>query len=277
MNERKTPLVSVLTPCYNSENFIARMLESVLHQTYPNIELICIDDGSVDNTGKIIKRYIPLFASMKKRLLYMRNEHMGQAAAINAGLKVIQGKYFTLLDSDDFLINTSIEKRVCALEEHSEYDIVASDYYIVNENDLTRVIGKGNDYIGNLSYQPHQFYLLLTGYSAVTPLGYLIRTEAMKKINPKMEINECIEGQNYQILIPLYYYYKRFYIQEALGYYVVRNQSHGHLKRSRQELKDRYTRLWQMLEEILSSMNLPEMEIQRYMGISMFRRRLEDI
>lgn len=274
---KKVPLVSILTPCYNSEKYILRMLDSILKQTYPNIELICIDDGSTDKTEKIIKEYIPIFESNGKTLVYLYKEHKGQAAAVNAGLKIINGAYFGLLDSDDYLVDESIEKRVAALEENPNYGVVASDYFIVDENDLETVIGLGNDYIGNLCYQPYQFYLALEGYSAVTPLGYLIRTDDMRKINPQMNINECREGQNYQLLLPLYYHYKRLFIDEPLGYYVVRNDSHGHMKRSQREMNERYTRLLQMLEEVLLELKMPYAEIQKCLKISSFNNNLENI
>lgn len=273
---KKAPLVSLLTPCYNSEAYIERMLKSVLEQTYSNIELICIDDGSSDGTREIIERYIHLFEIEEKELIYLKREHGGQAAAINAGLKIMRGKYFGLIDSDDFLSNDSVEKRVCALEANPEYSVVASDYFIVNEGDLQTIIGRGNDYIGNLCYQPYQFCLTLIGYSTVTPVGYMIRTDDMRKINPEMNIHECREGQNYQILLPMYYYYKRMYIDEPLAYYVIRNDSHSHMARTREQERERNLNLLNMLEDIFYKLGLPESEIQKYKKLSSFNKSLED-
>lgn len=272
-----TPLVSILTPCYNSEAYIQRMLDSILNQTYPNIELICIDDGSNDKTAQIIQAYIPVFESKNLSLIYMSRKHSGQAAAVNAGLKIMKGDYFCLLDSDDYLIESSVEKRVEALDAHREYSVVVSDYYIVNEDDLGTIIGRGNDYIGDLAYQPYQFYLTLTGYSSITPVGYMIRTADMRKINPQMEINECQEGQNYQILLPLYYHYKRMYLHDPLAFYVVRNSSHAHQKRTRIQEKERNRNLLRMLDDILGRLELPNWELQKYKNMSIFSKLLEDV
>ena len=228
----KKALVSIITPCFNSEGYIKIMLDSILQQTYPNIELICVNDGSTDNTEKIIQNYISIYEQENKTLKYICKEHGGQASAVNAGLKVMTGEYFGLLDSDDYLTVDSIEKKVNVLEENTEYAVVASDYYIIDEGESIPRSMHGNDFVGNLCYQPNQFYLLITGKSVVTPLGYMIRTKDFDSINPSRRIHECKEGQNYQLLLPLYYFYKRIYINEPLGYYLVREQSHGHMKRS---------------------------------------------
>lgn len=275
MKEQK-PLVSILTPCYNSEQYIGRMLDSILGQTYPNIEVVCIDDGSTDKTVDIIKSYIEQFERQRKSLIYISSEHKGQAAAINKGLKIIKGEYFGCLDSDDFLTKNSIERRVEFLEEYQEFSVVVSDYYIVNETDLSIILGRGNKYVEKYCYQPKQFCLTIAGYSLISSLGYIIRTKDMRKINSSMDINECKEGQNYQILLPIYYYYKRGYINEPLGYYVIRDESHSHILRSEEQERERNLRLLIMLEEVLTSLGLPLHEIQRYKKISVFNKYLEE-
>ena len=128
-----------------------------------------------------------------------------------------------------------------------------------------------------LAYQPNQFILTIVGYSLISSLGYIIRTKDMRKINPAMDINECTEGQNYQILLPLYYYHKRGYINEPLGYYVIRDDSHSHIMRSREKERKRYMRLLVMLEEVLLTLNIPLREIEHYKKISTFQKCLEEI
>lgn len=273
---KKCPLVSIITPCYNSEKYIGRMMDSILDQTYSNIELICVDDGSTDLTVEKIGEYKEKFENKKYRLTCITAEHKGQAAAVNAGLKFVEGEYIGVLDSDDFLINTSIEKRVNILETHRDYAIVASDYYIVNETDLGTVIGRGNDFVGDLAFQPNQFTLTIIGFSLVTPVGYLIRVSDMKKINPNMEINECVEGQNYQILLPLYYFYKRYYIDEPLAFYVIRKDSHAHSYRSRSQILERNKNLNNMLYDILRSLGMRESEIIKYQRMSIFSKLIGD-
>lgn len=274
---KKKGLVSIITPCFNSEKYIEKMLDSVLQQTYMDIELICVDDGSTDNTKRIINEYMSKFKVQNKNLIYIYKTHAGQAAAVNAGLKIMKGEYFGLLDSDDYLTKDSVEKKVKTLEDNIDCAIVASDYYIINESEKLPINQRGNDFVGNLCYQPNQFYLLIIGKSVVTPLGYMIRTRDFDKINPSREIHECIEGQNYQLLLPMYYYYKRVYINEPLGYYVVREQSHGHMKRNKNEIIERYNNLLSMLKDVLEKLELPQSEIEKYVRLSSFNNYLENV
>ena len=87
-----------------------------------------------------------------------------------------------------------------------------------------------------------------------------------------MEINECIEGQNYQILLPLYYHYKRVFVDEPLAYYVIRKDSHDHRKRTEEEMRRRWDNLCDMLKSVLEDIGLEEHEVQRYLRMSYFYR-----
>lgn len=123
-------LVSIITPCYNVEKTIKKYLESILNQTYKNLELIFIDDGSTDETEKIIKEYINEFEQNKIKVKYVYQENAGLGGAINTGLKLVTGDFLCWADPDDFFLPESIEKRLNILIEHPEYDVVSSDAYV---------------------------------------------------------------------------------------------------------------------------------------------------
>ncbi len=106
------PLVSIISPCWNGEKYIARMLESIMKQTYKNIELICINDGSTDKTEEIIHSYERKFSNHGMTLKCYTQENQGQAAALNYGLKMIQGEFLSWIDCDDFLAPDSVEKKL---------------------------------------------------------------------------------------------------------------------------------------------------------------------
>ena len=99
-------LVSVLTPTYNCGKYITRLLDSVLRQTYPAIDMHVIDDGSVDDTKEIIERYIPEFEQRGYTLHYHYQTNQGQSAAINNHLNLVTGDYFVWPDADDFYRRT---------------------------------------------------------------------------------------------------------------------------------------------------------------------------
>jgi glycosyltransferase EpsJ len=101
-----TPLLSVVIPMYNAEKFIRKPLEHLIHQTYKNIEIIIVDDGSTDNCAKIVKDY----AKHDKRIKYIYQKNAGVSAASNTGIKAATGEYVSIHDHDDFVNLEYFEK-----------------------------------------------------------------------------------------------------------------------------------------------------------------------
>jgi glycosyltransferase involved in cell wall biosynthesis len=110
-----TPLVSIIIPCYNREAYISDAIESCLKQTYKNIEIIVVDDGSTDRSVEIVKRYGDLIS-----LITQSNQ--GVSAARNKGLFSASGEYIVMLDSDDWLSYDIIQKHV---ETHQKWPEIA--------------------------------------------------------------------------------------------------------------------------------------------------------
>ena len=92
------PKISVIIPFYNTEEYLDKCLQSVINQTLKEIEIICIDDGSTDNSFEILKKY----AQIDKRITVIKQENLNAGVARNAGLAIAKGKYLSFLDSDDF-------------------------------------------------------------------------------------------------------------------------------------------------------------------------------
>lgn len=103
--EKKKSLVSIIVPAYNAEKFIDKCIRSVLNQSYPNLELILVDDGSTDETGKICEEY----ASKDTRVWVIHKKNSGVSAARNMGLSSAIGEYVVFLDSDDWLDEDIVE------------------------------------------------------------------------------------------------------------------------------------------------------------------------
>ena len=99
----KQELISVIVPCYNAANTLQKYLESIINQTYKNIEVIAVDDGSTDNTAKILNDYVSVFAEKRMSLKYIYEENAGLGAAINTGLKYVTGDYLCWFCSAGFL------------------------------------------------------------------------------------------------------------------------------------------------------------------------------
>ncbi|MDR1320546.1 MAG: glycosyltransferase family 2 protein [Gracilibacteraceae bacterium] len=268
------PLVSVISPCFNGESFVGRMLDSILAQTHANIEMICVNDGSTDGTESVIKSYSDRFAAKGMTLKYLYQDNQGQAAAVNNGLKHVTGEYLCWIDCDDFLTPDSAELRLAILENNSELGVCSSDLFIVGESDVTKVQKLNSENCGHLNFQRNQFVLTIAGLSSVECHAHMVRMSCFDKINPSREISRCREGQNYQMLLPLYYHFPRGYIDKPLGYYVVRGDSHYHSKRTREREIERQMNLLNMLKETLVRLGLPDAEIRKLANISFFTREI---
>lgn len=103
-----SPLVTVIIPAHNAAKFIEQTLLSVVEQTYSNLEIIVIDDGSTDNTADIVKA----FAQQDKRIILLQQVNAGVAAARNLGIKAANGEFIAPVDADDVWFKTKIEKQV---------------------------------------------------------------------------------------------------------------------------------------------------------------------
>jgi glycosyltransferase involved in cell wall biosynthesis len=114
------PVVTVITPAYNQGHFIRETIESVLSQDYPNIEYFVIDDGSTDNTAKILEEY-------SGRIRWETHKNMGQTPTINKGWQLTQGEIITWLNSDDTYLPGAIRKAVDYFAAHPETGVVYGD------------------------------------------------------------------------------------------------------------------------------------------------------
>ena len=111
--------ISVIIPVYNVEKYLSQCLDSILNQTFKDFECICVNDGSTDNSLSILQKY----ASKDNRIKIINQENKGLSGARNSALKVVNGKYITFIDSDDFVSGDYLEKLI-NLAEKENSDIV---------------------------------------------------------------------------------------------------------------------------------------------------------
>lgn len=120
------PLISIVVPVYNVEKYIARCLDSILNQTYTNFELILINDGSTDLSGRVCEDY----QSREARIIVLNQENQGLSAARNAGIKIAKGNYITFIDSDDYVYPEYLEKLLDAIIEHNaDISLCGSEWF----------------------------------------------------------------------------------------------------------------------------------------------------
>ena len=114
MKEVKRPVVSVVVPVYNTEPFLAECLHSLEKQTLTDIEIILVNDGSTDNSGRLLREY----AGKDARFVYVEQENQGLSAARNTGMEHASGHYLAFLDSDDWLEREALEQLAGRCQEH---------------------------------------------------------------------------------------------------------------------------------------------------------------
>lgn len=163
MNRMK---VSVITVAYNSAGTIRDTLQSVLHQTYADIEYIVVDGASKDNTLAIIKEYEPLFGG---RMRYVSEPDQGIYDAMNKGIRMATGDVVGVLNSDDVFYDTQVVEHIAEAFEANGVDAIFGNLYYVRKNDVNAIVRvwKGSP------YYPHAFQ---RGWHPAHPTFYVRRT-----------------------------------------------------------------------------------------------------
>lgn len=128
--------VSIITPCYNSAKTIRQTIESVLNQTYNNIEYIVVDGGSTDNTINIINEYIPLFHG---RLRYVSQKDNGIYDAMNKGIKMSHGQIIGIINSDDYYEIDAVESIVSKFDS-KKMQVIYGYMNIIRNNGTKKVL-----------------------------------------------------------------------------------------------------------------------------------------
>ena len=116
-------LISIIIPVYNAEKYLSRCLDSVVNQTYKKLEIIVVDDGSTDNSRKILEKY----KKRDNRIVLLYKDNGGQSSARNIGLKRAKGEYIGFVDSDDYIVDNMYEFLKNMIEQYHA-DIAMCDY-----------------------------------------------------------------------------------------------------------------------------------------------------
>ena len=195
------PLVSVIIPVYRTEQYLKQCVDSVLSQTYREIEIVLVDDGSPDKSGMICDEY----AKNDSRVKVIHKENGGSSSARNAGLYVAQGEYVLFLDSDDYYLNTNCIELLVNKARNEKCDIVLfqslnayveKNKFIDNEGayDLEAINGKNRNEI---------FYYLVKNNKAVaTPVNKLIESKIIQERD--IYFREGITGEDIDWAVRLF-------------------------------------------------------------------------
>lgn len=218
---------SIIIPCYNSEKYLKRLLESIKKQTYKNIEVILIDDGSNDNTIAIMKEYEEKLALEGFSVKIKQQDNKGLGGAINSGLKLVSGEFFSWINSNDIIVDNYVEKYIEMFRKNPECNVVQRNGYMVPENEVNMIGKKKFRLINDWNTNPYEENLFMNMLLEVNyNFTYVaLRTIAFDKVVNNREIYESREGQHWQLLLPMFYNYKSKYINEPGIYFIERKNS----------------------------------------------------
>ena len=211
----KNPKVSIIIPIYNTAKYLEKCLSSVTNQTYQNLEIILVDDGSTDDSPKIIKK----FAKKDARIIVVTQENQGQSAARNAGLQKTTGDFVNFIDGDDQVKPTFIEDLLKPYNNHTSLSVCGIHYKRLRQKSVEDV------YINPLrnrkpreSAKAYILYLLAIDGRMYSSVNKLYRAEIARKLifNTKLNFAEDTKfvldylnqasGEPAFVLKPLYIY-----------------------------------------------------------------------
>lgn len=207
-------LVSIIVPIYNVEKYLDKCIKSIINQTYSNIEIILVDDGSPDRCGQICDAY----AKKDPRIQVLHKKNGGLSDARNEGVKLATGKYLAFVDSDDYIARDLVEKTLSKAEEN-QCDMVLYDYYYIEPNgrEIRSTVVPDNKVI-SLETEP---LLLLAATSACAKL---FRRDFYLNVNCPFP-----KGIYFEDLATTSIFFMKarrvYYIKEPLYYYINRENS----------------------------------------------------
>jgi glycosyltransferase involved in cell wall biosynthesis len=198
-------LITVIIANYNNAKFIEMAIESVVNQTYKNIQLIIVDDGSTDESQKILQKFIELNNNLQVELILLKR-NMGSGLAKAQGLELVKGEFCCFLDSDDYLAENALDKAKEAFSKEKEISLVYTNAFMIDSNGTN---------MGLLNYSIKGKSLLNDGYCFHLALWSMKHYSLLKEkfcpnffiaydIDLYMKLEEV--GNLFFVDEPLYYY-----------------------------------------------------------------------
>jgi len=200
MNSIK-PVVTIIIPVYNVENYLKECLDSVLEQTFYNYEIIAIDDGSTDNSPNILKEYSNKFSRLK---ICLEKENKGQGFARNKGLKLAEGKYILFVDSDDYIERETLQVLVQEIENNNVDFVRFKARRFSNNNEFLSKIKKNRILLKeNKIYINGSYKAIYLSYSP-SPVLYLFKKDIVKRNKLKFPEGIIHEDELFSTLLFIY-------------------------------------------------------------------------
>ena len=259
---KEQPLVSVITPCYNGETYMSRMLDSMLSQDYNNVEFFFINDGSTDKTNEILLKYKPLLENKFTKFIYInKKKNEGVCAAFNSVLQKVSGKYLMWPDSDDILYSNFISTKVNFMESNTQYGLCCCCIDYADEENITNITHSTQRVVAGKDNLFEDFILERNNAMGGPALAYFVRTQDWINSNPKRQIYNNRLAANWQMLLPIMYHSKCGYINKKLARCIERHQS---ASRAVADWEKRWSMHKDILYNTLKDINMTSKDFNKY-------------
>ncbi len=213
-------LISVIVPVYNTGKYLSKCIDSILEQTYTDLEIILVDDGSPDNAGQICDEY----AGKDSRIIVIHKANGGVSSARNAALDIAKGDYIGFVDSDDYIAKTMYETLYTNIVRHNADIAVCSYYKVYDENSLVPDIAQQCEYIFNAQESVQKMLL-----------GHPYQGQMCTRLFKKEILNNTKNDETVRTWEDMLFIYQLVdnihtvhFTSEPLYYYVQRNNSAIH-------------------------------------------------
>ncbi len=265
----KDPKISVIVPVYNVEKYVSKCLDTIIGQTYGNIEIICVNDGSTDGSRRILEEY----SKRDSRIKIVDKKNGGLSSARNAGLKVARGEYISFIDSDDWVDKTMIERMYRNAQENDSDIVICA----VHQYDETKQkIDDTNPYY-TLGYFGREFDNRAFSYEETKPFIMDVCVMAWNKLYRRRLIDECgaefpdgLIFEDGPFFFSIYFRTKRVSIEREYLYYYRINRKGSIIVKGGKQFLD----IIDVVELMYNSIkNLPDYKDIEY---TFFRKKVED-
>jgi glycosyltransferase involved in cell wall biosynthesis len=217
------PLVTIGIANYNYADFVVQALNSAANQSYLNCELIIVDDCSTDNSIEVIEKWINDYSGRFKITFFKNTSNIGVAKVCKLILEKASGKYYQILDADDFIVLEKIESQVAILESDEKLALVYSNISVINEDN--KIIN--DDYLKRIGYDEYnmpegKIFNDLLIFNFIPNPSVLVRTQFARQTGG---YNSNYQVQDYYLYLTLSEYFPFFYCNGISGFYRVHSNS----------------------------------------------------
>lgn len=249
------PVVSIIIPAWNAERYVKGAVDSALSQTYPNVEIVVVDDGSTDNTRELLQPYADA-----KKIVYVYKENSGLAGARNTGIRNALGSYIALLDADDLFLPEKVEHQVAFLDGHPECDVSYCDIYHFWDDDPKQLLKLNYRYYSGEEVLPN-----LIRRHFVAPLTMVLRRSVFDRFGLFDETFR--RSEDLEFLVRIAHGGARIcFLDEILGKLRLRRTSNLQGFESQPEVKRTGLLVFERLREKLTPDERGKLEIDKYLS-----------